>query len=323
MVTRNDVARAAGVSTAVVSYVINDGPRAVSPKMRSRVLAAIDELGYRPNTVARSMRTRRTNSIGFVLPDISMAYFSAMTQYITERARERGLSVMVATSSGDLGIEREHVMELAARQVDGIILMSVDPERDTDWATSLNVPVVVVDRPRVAADSTALAAEHLLAHGCRSVARVSEPETVLLTRRRDDGWSRTMAAHGITHAPVVRAAAGERAGFEAASALLQAAERVDGVVIDDPAHATGFLRAAADLGIDVPGEVAVIACEYGRFADFTVPRLSSVDSPLEAIAARAVEAITAAASGDRQPTLDGPGFDLFERDSCRLPALQL
>jgi LacI family transcriptional regulator len=319
MVTRDDVARAAGVSSAVVSYVLNDGPRPVSASARQRVLAAIDELGYRRNNLARSMRTRTTNSIGFVLPDISLSYFALMTQRITEIARARGLSVIVATSNGDVEVERAHLTELAGRQVDGVVLMSVDPAQDLAWAGDLGMPVLVVDRPRVAVEATVAAVAHLVERGCRRLARLSGPEDDLLSRRRAIGWERALDLHGASGV-VVHAVRTEAAGYDAAVALLSAAERPDGVVIDSPPHATAFLRAAADAGVDVPREVAVVANEYGRAAEYTVPRLTSVDSPLDEIAENAVIAIAAASAGDRLLSLDSTAFSLYARESTARPS---
>jgi len=317
-VTRKDVAQAAGVSPSVVSYVMNDGPRPVSTLNRERVLAAIEELGYRRNSVARAMRTRRTNSIGLVLPDISIPYFSAITQRITEIARAGGLSVIVATSNGSTLMEREHVAELAARQVDGVILMSVDPAQDLTWTEDLSMPVLVVDRPVVAVESTIAAVEHLLSHHPHRIARLSGPEQDLTTRRRDTGWANVLAQHGInpSDAVVTRAELSAEAGYTAAHGLLSSPARPDGVLVDSPVHASAFLRAARDLKLEIPADVAVITCEYGKDAEFTVPRLTSIDSPLDQIASRAVEAITAASSDDRLMTLDGTEFTLCVRESC-------
>lgn len=316
MVTRNDVARRAGVSSAVVSYVLNDGPRPVSAGARERVLAAIDELGYRPNTIARSMRTRTTNSIGFVLPEIALSYFSTMTQRITEVAHARGRSLIVATSNGDLALEREHLVDLAGRQVDGIILMSVDPAQ-VAWAADLGVPVLVVDRPIVAIESAVAATEHLLDRGCRRLGRLAGPAASLLAQRRDEGWSRALEAHDIDPAStiVVRADAAESAGYAAAREVLAREDRPDGILVDWPLHAAALLRAAADLGVAIPADVAVVAIEFGEAAEFTVPRLTSVDSPLDAVAENAVEAITAASPTDRLLSLDGTDFALIPRES--------
>lgn len=315
MVTRNDVARAAGVSSAVVSYVLNDGPRPVSAAARARVLAAIEELGYRRNSIARFMRTRTTNSIGFVLPEISLSYFSLMTHRITEIAGARGLSVIVATSNGDVAVEREHLFDLASRQVDGVILMSVNPARDLNWAGDLGIPVLLVDRPVVAVESMAAAASHLLAAGCRRIARLASGRGA--AHRRDAGWERALSEHDVDpdRAIVVRAAASESEGYEAARRLLTAREIPDGVVIESPHHAMAFLRAAADLGQRIPEDVAVVAIEFGPSADYTVPRLTSVDSPIDEIAERSVAAITAASHDDRLLSLDGTSFTLTRRES--------
>lgn len=99
-VTRNDVARAASVSAAVVSCVVNGGPRPVSEAARARVLKAITELGYRPDGVARYLRTGSTRSIGLVLPDISLSYFAEMTQRLSDLSDARGHQLLVSTFCG-------------------------------------------------------------------------------------------------------------------------------------------------------------------------------------------------------------------------------
>lgn len=322
MVTRNDVARAAGVSSAVVSYVLNDGPRPVSAAARARVLAAIDELGYRRNSIARFMRTRTTNSIGFVLPEITLGYFSVMTQRITEICHAQGLSLIVATSNGDVEVEREHLMDLAGRQVDGVILMSVDPAQDFGWAGDLGMPVLIVDRPIVAVEGAAAATGHLLETGRRRLARLSPDADTLMTRRRNAGWQRALNEHGIepADARVLGVAASEQAGYDAAHQLLIATDRPDGIVVDSPIHAMAVLRAAADLGLRVPTDLGVVAMEFGRAAEYSIPRLTSVDSPLDQIADAAVEAITTASRDERLFTLDGTDFTLTARESSATSA---
>lgn len=317
-VTRNDVARAAGVSSAVVSYVLNDGPRPVSAGTRQRVLDAIDQLGYRRDLVARSMRTGTTNSVGLVLPDITLSYFAVMTQRITEIARGKGLTIIVATSNGSVEVEREHLADLADRRVDGVILMSVDPLQELSWAGDFGLPVLVVDRPVVAVDGTATATAHLLDHGVKTLARVAGPERFATTRRRDAGWNRALREHGLDEAnyPVVRAEVSEPGGYDAAIRLLTSDRRPDGVVADSAPQAMGVLRAAADLGVDVPGDLSVIACEVGDQGDFTVPRLSSVDSPIDQIANQAVELIRSTERRSQLLTLSGTAFTLHVRESC-------
>lgn len=123
-VTRDDVARLAGTSTAVVSYVINNGPRPVAPATRERVLAAIKELGYRPDRVAQAMASRRTDLIGLIVPDARQPFFAEMAHAVEWAASERGKMVLVGNS--DYVGEREvhYLRAFLGMRVSGLILVS-------------------------------------------------------------------------------------------------------------------------------------------------------------------------------------------------------
>ncbi len=123
-VTRDDVARLAGTSTAVVSYVINNGPRPVAPATRERVLAAIKELGYRPDRVAQAMASRRTDLIGLIIPDARQPFFGEMAHAVEQAASERGKMVLVGNT--DYVGEREvhYLRAFLGMRVSGLILVS-------------------------------------------------------------------------------------------------------------------------------------------------------------------------------------------------------
>ena len=123
-VTRDDVARLAGTSTAVVSYVINNGPRPVAPATRERVLAAIKQLGYRPDRVAQAMASRRTDLIGLIVPDARQPFFAEMAHAVEQAASERGKMVLVGNS--DYLDEREvhYLRAFLGMRVSGLILIS-------------------------------------------------------------------------------------------------------------------------------------------------------------------------------------------------------
>ena len=123
-VTRDDVARLAGTSTAVVSYVINNGPRPVAPATRERVLAAIKELGYRPDRVAQAMASRRTDLIGLIIPDARQPFFGEMAHAVEQAASERGKMVLVGNT--DYVSEREvhYLRAFLGMRVSGLILVS-------------------------------------------------------------------------------------------------------------------------------------------------------------------------------------------------------
>ncbi|MFJ9590436.1 LacI family DNA-binding transcriptional regulator [Streptomyces acidicola] len=316
-VTRNDVARAAGVSTAVVSYVLNNGPRHVAPATRQRVLDVIAELGYRRDVVARAMKTGSTDSVGLVLPEITPSYFAGMAQQITNAAGACGLSVTVATSNGDVKVERGHVAELAQRRVNGVILFSLEPSQDFSWAGELGVPLLVLDRPR-AAEEGATAASHLAEHGCRRIARVFAPQYAFV-QQRDLGVARALRERGVVGDDaelVVHVEASEKGGYLAARQLLSLSPRPDGAIIDNPRQVTGFLRGATDLGFSVPEDIAVVGYDLDTHAEFTIPRMSSIDINVGEFAARAIEMIRNATPGDGLLIMREQGFSFTPRESC-------
>src|SRR5487761_2102268 len=123
-VTRTDVALRAGVSSAVVSYVVNSGPRNVAPETRERVLQAILELGYHPNASARALKRGVSDTIGLVISDITNPFFSEYSHAIEEAAAERGLSVIFTNSALAVSHEREVIYKMMLRGVDGLLLAS-------------------------------------------------------------------------------------------------------------------------------------------------------------------------------------------------------
>lgn len=180
-VTRDDVARLAGTSTAVVSYVINNGPRPVAPATRERVLAAIKQLGYRPDRVAQAMASRRTDLIGMIVPDARQPFFAEMAHAVEQAAAERGKMVLVGNS--DYRDEREvhYLRAFLGMRVSGLILVSQGPsERAAAEIEAWDARVVLLHERPEAIDDVAvvtddvggaqLATRHLLEHGNAYVA---------------------------------------------------------------------------------------------------------------------------------------------------------
>ncbi|MEQ3549038.1 LacI family DNA-binding transcriptional regulator [Pseudonocardia nematodicida] len=317
MVTRNDVAKAAGVSTAVVSYVVNDGPRNVAPATRERVLEAIRDLGYRRDTVARSLRTGRTQSLGLVVPDLSLPYFAEFTKHINSAGERTGRQILLGASDWSVPRERAMVVGLAERRVDGIVLLSADPLQDLTELDGLGVPVVVVDRPVVTTLGTHAAVDHLVGHGHDRIGLLCGPRTHRLSLRRVSAWEEAVRRHGSVPDPDWRlhSTITRRDGRDAARSLLGQAHPPSAVVVGSDVQAVGVLRAAYEAGVRVPHELAVITTEGTELAEFSTPSLSSITQPIDVVAAMAftqVEDSTAPGvtlvSDDR--------FDLCGRESC-------
>ncbi|CAI2095152.1 Catabolite control protein [Serratia entomophila] len=144
-ITRADVARVAGTSVAVVSYVINNGPRPVAEATRLRVLAAIAQTGYRPNDIARALASGSTQTYGLVVPDISNPFFATLARALQQEAFSRGRVLLLGDAGDDRQREYELINHLLSRQVDGLLYTSVDRHPWFDLIRASGTPCVMID----------------------------------------------------------------------------------------------------------------------------------------------------------------------------------
>jgi len=198
---REDVARLAGVSDAVVSYVLNGGPRPVAEATRARVLAAVAELRYRPNASARALRLARTNVLGLLIADITNPYFSEFALRVQDRAYARGYGLMIANNGEDGDKATGELRNMLGGEVDGIAVYGVRTPEILKTIVSAGMKVVLLDWhltdpnvPSVSIDdygATRQGVEHLVWHGHREVGMIAGRDDL---SRRQQAWSDTMAA---------------------------------------------------------------------------------------------------------------------------------
>ena len=306
-VTRDDVARLAGTSTAVVSYVINNGPRPVAPATRERVLAAIKELGYRPDRVAQAMASRRTDLIGLILPDARQPFFAEMAHAVEWAASERGKMVLVGNS--DYLDEREvhYLRAFLGMRVSGLILISQGlSERAAAEIEAWDARVVLMHRRPEAIDDVAvvlddvggaqLVTRHLLEHGHQYVACLggveSTPTVGDPVTDHVEGWRRAMKEAGrSTEGRLFQAPYNRYDTYRVALGLLGGPDRPTALVCATDDQAIGVLRAARELGIDVPGELAVAGFDDIKEAALADPPLTTVASDRSAMARAAVDLV--------------------------------
>ncbi|HZG02726.1 MAG TPA: LacI family DNA-binding transcriptional regulator [Streptomyces sp.] len=306
-VTRDDVARLAGTSTAVVSYVINNGPRPVAPATRERVLAAIKELGYRPDRVAQAMASRRTDLIGLILPDARQPFFAEMAHAVEQAAADRGKMVLVGNS--DYLDEREvhYLRAFLGMRVSGLILISQGlSERAAAEIEAWDARVVLMHRRPEAIDDVAvvlddvggaqLVTRHLLEHGHQYVACLggveSTPTVGDPVTDHVEGWRRAMKEAGrSTEGRLFQSLYNRYDTYRTALDLLSGPDRPTALVCATDDQAIGVLRAARELGIDVPGELAVAGFDNIKEAALTDPPLTTVGSDREAMARAAVDLV--------------------------------
>lgn len=311
------MAQRAGVSTAVVSYVLNNGPRPVSQAARARVLAAIDDLGYRRDGVARMLALGRSSTLGLVVPDIVMPYFGRLSQAISSLAFDQGLELLVATTDWDLAKEQANLRALVEHRVEGIIVVSVDRHQDFGPYTAMGTPVVVVDRPEFAMRGSELVTEHLLSHGHERVAILGGPHGFLSTQRRHDGWRKAMVEAGKDGGDqlAISAPLTEPGGYHAVDELLRMSPVPTAALVAADVQAFGALRRLYELGVAIPDDLALAVANSTELADFAVPSLTSLVAPTLDIAKAAVDALlTEGAEGVQEVNV--ASYALERRESC-------
>ncbi|WP_067569961.1 LacI family DNA-binding transcriptional regulator [Nocardia acidivorans] len=333
MVTRRDVARLAGTSEAMVSYVLNDGPRGVAPATRARIVAAIKELGYRPNAVARSLKTSRTMTLGLVVPDNSNPFFAELARAIEDVAFEAGYTLLLGNAMDNDEREATYIRILIDRQVDGLL---VAPAHGAgSWVAELSgttVPQLVLDREldlpgaaHVLVDNEGgayQATEHLLAHGLSRIGCIAGLEGIHPTVDRVAGWRRALTDAGQRPGDglLVHAAFGRADGYRAGRALLAGPDRPEALFVASDEQALGVLRAAAELGLRVPQDLAICAFDGIEGSAYTVPALTTMRQPFERLGRSAVEWLLAKmADPGLPPTRISHGTTLVPRGSCGCP----
>src|SRR5215471_5661624 len=231
-----DVARLAGVSTATVSRALN-GTGQIAPATREAIEAAVAELGYHPNTAARSLVTRSTQTIALLLPDISNPFYDALVSGIQRRALEAGHTMLLCTTEGDPEREEQYLNLLRAKQVDGVLVdgLVLPPDRVARFVRN-GLPIVCLDRdvdaasvPLVQVDNrlgARLATEHLLSLGHRRIAHVAGAPELGISEERIAGYNEALLDAGIRPDLALLAVGSfnEEGGYEAAKALLASAE---------------------------------------------------------------------------------------------------
>ncbi|WP_030619246.1 LacI family DNA-binding transcriptional regulator [Streptomyces sclerotialus] len=300
MATMVDVARRAGVSVATVSHVLNE-TRPVRPDTRKSVLDAIDELGYTHNTLARSLVTARTRSIGLAVSAISNPYFTEILQGVEAGALEAGYSLLIADPHDDPAHERKVVQLLHERRVDGMIVApSAEPAELVEYVTKREVPTVFLDRlvgdahDQVCAENTAPVrqlVEHLADLGHTRIGLIAGLPGLSTTTERVAGYREGLRSRGLPFAPELLAGGNSEAeGAEDATRhLLAAPEPPTAVITANNAMTIGALKALGELGLRVPGDIALACFDDFSWADLFSPRLTVISQPSREIGAAAVQ----------------------------------
>ncbi len=327
--TIRDVAERAGVSVTTVSHVIND-TRFVSEELRGRVLRAIEELNYQPSGVARSLRRKRTHTIGMIIPDNTNPFFAEVARGIEDASFELGYNVILCNSDGDLEKEMDYLGLLIEKRVDGLVFVSAGSNQATiEMLSTQEVPVVIVDRDisELAMDSVLTdnrrggyqATHYLLTLGHRRIACITGPSQLTPSAERVTGYRNALEEAGVAVDDLLILAGDfqSQSGHEAMRSLLTLSSPPTAVFVCNDLMAIGALCAAHEAGLRVPQQLSIVGFDDIALASFTTPRLTTVAQPKYEMGLLAAEMLAERIKHkDLSPRRRFLDVELIIRDSC-------
>jgi LacI family transcriptional regulator len=332
MPTLHDVARVAGVSIATVSATINHTAY-VSPPLQERVRKAIAEVGYHPDAIARSLKTRTTKTLGLIISDISNPFFTSLIRGIEDVANGRGYTLILCNTDERLEKERAYVQLLRSRRVDGVIMAPVGgTEEYVDFDAAAAAPVVFIDR-RVPARADAVVTDnvqgahdvvrYLIGLGHRRIGVITGLPHISTSEERLAGYQGALQEAGLQSDPSLVKVGSSRleGGHQAAQELLATAMRPTAIFATNNLMAIGLMRAVAERGLRCPEDISVACFDDFDWASVFHPRLTTVAQPTYEMGSRAAELLLAHLNGspmiDPQTCVLAP--TLVIRDSCAPP----
>lgn len=314
-ITIADVAREAGVSMQTVSRALNNKGE-ISPETRQAILAVVDRLGYRPSSIARSLATNRTSTLGLVVPDIANPFFPQIARGADDAARAQGYQLFLCNTDEDPDQEEAVLRALEDQRVDGVIVCSARlPDDKLLLLLGAHQQAVVVNRPvppelagMVLVDDfsgAAQAVSHLLAYGRTHVGLLAGPSNSHSARRRVEGYRATLDRAGISPdaGAILPCPPTLEGGFGAARALLRERPDTDALFCYNDLVAVGALRACVDLGLAVPERIAIVGCDDILPARLVSPPLTTLRVSKYDIGLLAVRMLLRRVSGELE---DGP-----------------
>jgi LacI family transcriptional regulator len=303
-VTRTEVARAAGTSVAVVSYVVNNGPRPVSADARRRVLEAIERTGYRPNGIAKALAAGQTGTYGLVVPDVSNPFFAALAYALEEQTYAKGRVLLLGNSAQSREREIEIINKFLQQRVDGLLYVGAEHQSSLDILRDSGTPVVALDRvpdgSRAASvtidnvEAARVATDHLIGHGYRRIALLTGPDDLSTSKDRERGWREALEAAGIEAHDrwIFSGAFSRRGGLETGRRLFTEVDDIDAVFVASDQMAIGVVKAAGEFGKSVPDDLAIVTFDGTDDTEYFSPTLTTIAQPVDEIAREAIRLLS-------------------------------
>jgi DNA-binding LacI/PurR family transcriptional regulator len=330
-VTRNDVARLAGVSTATVSYVVNNGPRPVSEETRQKVLQAIKSLEYQPSAVARSLKTKKTTTIGVIVSDILNPILSAIAKGIEDAILPQNYNMILCNSDEDPVREFTFLHMLLAKQVDGIILLpTCENQRFLFFLVEQKkMPIVLLDRQieGLTVDSLLFenyfgayqATQHLINLGHKRIGLVGLPRCLTPGQERTLGYDRALRDAGIPYCPDLVVEGGFKAekAYELARTIIELPDPPTALIVSSNQLLNGVLHYAKDHHLSIPKDFSLVVFDDVPFYSYCTPSITAIHTDADGFGRQAASMLESQIHGEKPHlprTIRFP-FDLILRES--------
>lgn len=288
MTTLKDIAKATGFSLSTISYVLN-GKKKVKPETYARIMEAVEQLNYRPNQLARSLKLKRSCSIGVIVPDISNEFFPEILKGIDNTAHKHGYNIFLCNTNNDVFLEEESINMLISKDIDGIIFIGTANSQILQ-RSDITVPIVLVDRKigntytSIISDNYRggyMATAHLIQCGYRNIALLGGVLTIPNFSERLQGYKDALQDHNIPYCEdhVILCDCSISGGYHAAQEMAKRNLHADAVFAINDLIALGAMRGFRDLGLRIPEDIALIGFDDIAFAAHVIPSLSTISQP--------------------------------------------
>jgi LacI family transcriptional regulator len=332
--TIKDVARLAGVSVATVSRALN-GHANVTPRTREHVMGMVAQLRFVPSSAARSMITRRTHTVGALLPDLHGEYFSELIRGIDLAARARGLHLLVSSSHGD-AVEAAAALRAMAGRVDGLLVMSPHANADFLWGNVADdLPAVLMNTQAIGAARSSFVVDnyggahamvrHFVEGGHRRIAFIAGPESNFEAQERLRGYRAAIAELLVDECELVlQGDFTQESGFRAGGHVVALTDRPSAVFAGNDVMAIGCLSALNEAGLRVPRDFALAGFDDIPISRYVNPPLTTVRARIAELGGLALERLASAIEEPGRTTVQHQTLraDLVVRQSTTTPPMQ-
>ena len=290
-VTIKDIAKYAKVSTATVSNVVNGKTGKIGEETRKRVLKVIEEHNYIPNRIASSLVTKKTKTLGLIIPDISNPFFPEIARGAEDKANKAGYNVIVCNTDNSVKKEEEYLSMLKEKMIEGIIMTASENKKDnTDFYKKISMPVVLVDRDlnidnvrgRILVDNFKGAYEgvsHMINKGYKKIVMISSSMKDNTSNRRIAGYEKALEHNKIDFKMVLEGVYSIEWGKEAIKKIIDSNMEFDGVFCGNDLIAIGAMDVLKSNKMDIPKDIGILGFDDIYLGEITSPKLTTIKQP--------------------------------------------